>query len=210
MKNINIPFIIALVLLITVWVLLALIVNIANASTCSNWISESEFQKSIEGLPAKAGCKKKEKCFCYDSVDLAISKIGFKEIDDRSKPIYEYADFEKFEYQDIDTEELIKGEACPNGFEVSHGDRDCQKLLGYEQKLIEGLIVDKERKASVTSQREQRKLERIEREQKEKDMQKAFRAWKEEMLTEDNRVISPEEARQRVRDQSVRDQRGGK
>ena len=47
MKNINIPFIIALVLLITVWVLLALAVNIANASTCSKdflvmWIENAK------------------------------------------------------------------------------------------------------------------------------------------------------------------------
>ena len=138
----------------------AWLIGDANASTCSNWISESEFQKSVEGLPAKAGCKKQERCFCYDGVDLAISKIGYKEIDDRSKPIYEYADFEKYEYQDIETKELIKGEACPNGFEKSHGDRDCEKLSGYEQKLIEGLIVDKERKASVISQREQEKAQR--------------------------------------------------
>ena len=161
MKNINVPFIVTLTLVITVWVFIALsIANIANASTCSNWISESEFQKSVEGLPAKAGCKKQEKCFCYDGVDLAISKIGYKEIDDRSKPIYEYADFEKFEYQDVDTEELIRGEACPSGFEVSRSERDCEKLSGYEQKLVEGLIVDEERKVSVTSQREQEKAQR--------------------------------------------------
>ena len=205
MKKIHEDFIFYALAVLSGLLWLYILVTPSVASACSNWISESEFQKSLEGLPAKAGCKKQEKCFCYDGVDLAISKIGYKEIDDRSKPIYEYADFETYEYQDIDTEELIKGEACPNGFEVSRSENDCQKLLGYEQKLIEGLVVDEERKATVIAQREQRKLERIKKKKKEKDMQKAFQAWKEEMLTDDNRVISPEEARQRVRSQ-----RGGK
>ena len=116
-----------------------------------------------------------------------------------------------------DYDKPIYSKDCPEG-DVSHTEKVCDtpemisKDKGNDCVDIEVMcepesyeLVGKMVLIEDVDLVEQERSAQIQREQKEKDMQKAFRAWKEEMLTEDNRVISPEEARQRVRDQ-----RGGR
>ena len=160
-----------LLLFIAGLIFLGFMLSKANAQECRNWISVSELQRSQNGEAAKAGCKKNEKCFCYDGVDLRDAKIGMKSVDDFDKPIYE------------DDEELGR----------IH--------VGFEQKEVEALIIDEDKKSQRLQSEQLAKQKREEAEEKQENMRRAFQAWKEESFIENGRVINPEEARQRARNQ---------
>ena len=177
---------------------LALILNVlfligdVSAQSCKNWISESEFQKSVEGLPAKPGCKKNEKCFCYDGVDLRKSKIGMKQVDDLTKPIYEYADYIVENQFDEIEEEYIVIEYCPDNYQRSPSEHDCEKLSGYEQKEVEGFVEDEQRKQEVIQKENQQRAKRIHQEKIKARKEYFFN----QLMHEDNGDWSSDEAYQ--------------
>lgn len=125
-----------------------------NSHACSNWISVSELALSQKGEPAKAGCKEGEKCFCYEGINLKDAKVGMKSVDDETKPIYE--------------EDPELGRV----------------LVGYEQKQVEGLIVD-EQKKQARLEREAQKEAELEAKKKKKEMQELAKKELLKFLTED-------------------------
>lgn len=139
----------------------------ANAKSCKNWISESEFLKSQENKPAKAGCKKDEKCFCYDGIDLRDAEIKMVTEDILSKPIY---DIKEPKTRQVDglgpMSEMEK--YCDEGYDL-HEDK-CRKIVAYEQsepveKLVES---DLKREARLQKEADEKASQEAKKRNKEK------------------------------------------
>ena len=118
-------------------------------------------------------------------------------VPDYDKPIYpkdcpegEVSHVEKV----CDTPELISKDRGDNCTEV-------EVMCGPESYELVGKLILIEDVDLV----EQERSAQAKREEKEENMRRAFQAWKEESFIENGRVINPEEARERARNQ-----RGGR
>ena len=181
---------------------LALILNvfflIGDASAQTQFYASCESPNEI--ILQKNACNQRfNDCLPAPNLGHNFFKLKCVEtlVPDYDKPIYskdcpegEISHVEKV----CDTPELIskdKGENCTD-VEVMC-EPESYELVG-KMVLVEDVdLVEQERSAQ------------IQREEKEENMRRAFQAWKEESFIEDGRVINPEEARERARNQ-----RGGK
>lgn len=145
------------------YLIITLLLFTQTSLACDNWISVSELTRSQEGEPAKAGCKKGEKCFCYEGVNLKDASVGMKEVDDKTKPIYE------------DDPELGR------------------TLVGYEKKLVEGLVVDPDKKAARLVKEAQKEQERRAKEQYNQRRREAMEVIADEIGRDDTGKFLPKE-----------------
>lgn len=173
----------------------------ANASTCKNWISQSEFQKSQAGEAAKPNCKKNEKCFCYDGIDLRDAEIKMVTEDLLDRPIY---DIKKPKLRQVENKNEIGPMAdtemyCDEDYELYQ--ENCRKLLGYEQsEPVEKLVIS-ELEKSKRIDKELIEKQKLEAENKEKEkIQEAFLIIAEELSKDENGdFLSKEEMRLRAK-----------
>ena len=108
---------------------------------CQNFISESEYLISKSGGPAKAGCKEREFCFCYDGLDIRDSIIVDRYVDDPEKPIKGFKEALIQTYFEVDPktgeETQFMRYFCEDGFELIDKNTlsQCFGIVGYEQKI---------------------------------------------------------------------------
>lgn len=180
------------------------------AKSCKNWISESQFQKSQEGKPAKAGCKKSEKCFCYDGVDLRDAEIKMVTEDILSNPIYEFSELVKESSPALDQSgepvldeqgDPIVNESmvCPDGFS-RHKDK-CRKLTGYEQsEPVERLVESEQKRIQRLNLEAQEKASKEAKEQEKEKLKEIMETLADELGRDDQgKFLNKQKIRQRIK-----------
>lgn len=190
-----------------------------DSHACSKRVSVLELSKIQAGQSAVAGCREGSKCFCYEGLDLREVSVGMKSVDDKTKPIY----------QDIiETEQVLKGyeqkevddESKPitdvdgnvTGYEKKLVDDETkpifeevstvvgQEIVGYEQKQVEGLIVDEAKRAAKIAKKEHRELEQQKnRERKERHDEAMAELLDSLTLADDDTPLSKDEIKANVK-----------
>lgn len=172
----------------------------AYSKACKNHISKSEAIKAVNGEAAKPGCKKEEKCFCYDGINFKDAEIKMSTRDIKDKPIYEYVDLKERQSFESGLGPVLKPELyCEEGFK-RHKDR-CRKLVGYEQTEPSEMLVNSQSKRQARLQKEAAEKPSKEAQKRDKEkLMETIEVIADELGRDDQgRFLSRDQIRQKVK-----------